>query len=187
MTSRQEDPAFDLATQIRTELSDPAPEGFHFTDHVIRQDASLDRLAKKLCAHEDWAELERAVQYAIADTKDGWTRLKLLELVDRLSLLGAAPALLNLAQHPNADDPRSMFIAGRACEILLRLPLNLELRKAADEVCTVPLSRLSAFRAGAQRERLQQRPRLVEWMLLVFLMALALVGFFIAFFALERG
>jgi hypothetical protein len=143
-------------------------------------------LANRLRAHQDWSELERAINYAFSETRDGWTRLKLLELVDRLSLLGAAPALLHLAQHPETDDPRSEFVAGRACEILLRLPLNLEMRKAADDACAVPLTRLAAFRAGAQRERLQQRPRHLEWLLLIFLMALALIGFIVALFAIER-
>ncbi len=180
-----EDPAVDLAIQIRTELSDRAPEGFHFSDHLIRQDAALERTAVRLEAHPDRLEVERALARALEDEKDGWTILKLLELVERMQLLGAAPGLIKLASSP-AHDERARFLAGRACEVLLMLPLDLEARNRASAVCKVPLAEVARFRLGAERERGLQRPRRIEWLLVIGLLALVIAALIFAVTALGQ-
>ena len=179
------DPAEDLASQIRAELSERAPEGFHFSDHLIRQDEGLMRTAARLEVHPDQTEVERALALAIANERDGWTLLKLLELVERMQLCGAAPALIELASTPAADE-RWRFVAGRACEVLLKLPLNLAARARATEVCKQPLEDVARFRMGAEREERLQRPRRIEWLLLLGLVALAIAALIFAASALER-
>ncbi len=151
MNERSVDPAVDLAAQIRTELSDRAPEGFHFTDHVIRQDAALERLTEQLRSHPDRPEVERAVAHAVTEEKDGWILLKLMELMERLDLSGAAPALMKVAQHPPGEGARSQFLAGRACEVLLKLPLDLETRARANEICKIPLQQMARHRQPRRR------------------------------------
>ncbi len=186
MTSASSDPALDLAAQIRAELSDRAPEGFHFTDHVIRQDEALERLTARLRHHPDPSEVERALAYAIEQERAGWTLLKLLELVERLKLLGTAPALIKLAQAPPGQGDRAQFLAGRACEVMLRLPLDLETRTRANQICKVPLQQVARYRMGAEKERSLQRPRRTEWLLLVLLMAIGIAALIFAATALER-
>jgi hypothetical protein len=109
--------------------------------------------------------------------QNGWVLLKLIELADRLQLDAAAPALLRIAREPPGEGERSLFLAGRACEVLLKLPLDVTTRAEANQVCLVPLERVTQFRLGAQVERLLQRPRRLEWALLATLMALGLAGF----------
>ncbi len=186
MTSNPADPALDLALQIRAELSDRPPEGFHFSDHLIRQDEALERTGARLEAHPDRSEVERALGWAIADESDGWTLLKLLELIERMELLRTAPALIKLASAPAAGE-RGRFIAGRACEVLLRLPLDLEGRAAANEVCKGPLEDVARLRLGAEREQRLQRPRRIEWLLLLALLGLAIAALIFAVTALERS
>jgi hypothetical protein len=186
MTSASNDPASDLAIQIRTELSDRAPEGFRFSDHLIRQDEALERTAVRLEAHPDRSEVERALALAIAEEKEGWTLLKLLELVERMQLLGAAPAVLGLASSP-APDERARYLAGRACEVLLKLPLDREARARANSVCKVPLEQAGVFRLGAERERALQRPRWIEWLLVIGLMALAIAALIFAVSGVGRS
>jgi len=181
-----DDPAADLAIQIRTELSDRAPEGFHFTDQVIRQDEALGRTAARLETHPDRSEVERALARALEDETDRWTILKLLELAERLQLLGTAPALMKLATS-TGDDERSRFLAGRACEVLLKLPLDLEDRTRANAACKAPLEQVARFRRGADRERVLQRPRRIEWLLVIALLALAMAALIFAFTALGRS
>jgi len=180
------DPAADLALQIRTELADSPPQGFLFNDHVIRQDASLERLAERLRSHPDGAEVGAAVHRALSDERDGWVQLKLLELVERLTLAAAAPALIALAGRPQTEDDRSRFLSGRAAEVLLKLPLDLETRNRANAVTQGPLEEIARFRMGAQRAQQMHRPRRAEWTLLVVLMAVAVIGFALAWRALGR-
>ena len=179
------DPSEDLALQIRAELCERAPEGFHFSDHLIRQDEALQRTAARLEAHPDRSEVERALALAIASERDGWTLLKLLELVERMQLPGAAPALIQLASSPTPDE-RSRFVAGRACEVLLKLPLDVAARARANEVCKEPLEEVARLRLGAEREQRLQRPRRIEWLLLLGLVALAIAALIFAASALER-
>jgi hypothetical protein len=186
MSPPGEDPSADLALQIRAQLSDRAPEGFHFTDQVIRQDEALERTAARLEEHPDRSEVERALARAVEDEKDGWTVLKLLELVERMQLLGAAEALLKIASSP-ARDERSRFLAGRACEVLLKLPLDLEARSRANAVCKSPLEDVGRLRLGSQRERALQRPRRIEWLLVIGLFALAIAALIFAVTALGRS
>ena len=178
------DPAVDLSLQIRAELADPAPQGFAFNDHLLRQDAALERLASSLKSHGDAAEVERAVALALGDEQDGWKLLKLLELADRLSLLGATGALMALAEHPPGGDERSRFLAGRACEVLLKLPLDLEMRGKANQLCQGPLLHVATYRRGASKQTSLQRPRRVEWAILVALMLLGSLGLLFALKAL---
>jgi len=180
------DPAVDLAAQIRAELSDRAPEGFHFVDHVIRQDEALQRLTAQLSAHPDPLEVERALALALEQESEGWTLLKLLELTERLRLPGAAPALLNLAQQPPGQGPRAEFLAGRACEVMLALPLDLQTRTRANQICKDPLEQIARYRLGAEKERQLQRPRQIEWLLLVVLMAIGIAALIFAAAALGR-
>jgi hypothetical protein len=180
-----EDAASDLAAQIRLELADPAPQGFAFNDHAIRQDAGLDRLVERLRHHPDAAEVEAAVSSSVAEERDGWTLLKLLELVERLSLAGAVEPLLRLAASPQ-QDARGRFLAGRACEVMLTLPLDLETRNRVNEVSKGPLDDIARFRMGAERAQRMHRPRQVEWTLLAALMALAGAGVVVAWLALGR-
>jgi len=187
MTTAGSDPAVDLAAQIRAELSaDQAPEGFHFVDHVIRQDEALQRLTAQLRDHPDPAEVERALGFALEQESEGWTLLKLLELTERLRLPGAAPALLKLAQGPPGQGPRAEFLAGRACEVILALPLDLQTRARANQICQDPLQQIARYRLGAQRERQLQRPRQIEWLLLVVLMAIGVAALIFAAAGLGR-
>jgi len=177
--------AEDLALQIRAELSERAPEGFHFSDHLIRQDEALQRTAARLEAHPDRLEVERALALAIANEHDGWSLLKLLELVERMQLPGTAPALIQLASSHTPDE-RSRFVAGRACEVLLKLPLDVAARARANEVCKKPLEEVARLRMGAEREQRLQRPRRIEWLLLLGLVALAIAALIFAASGLER-
>jgi hypothetical protein len=186
MTPGSEDPAADLARQIRAELADRAPEGLLFTDLLIRQDDALQRVSARLQEYPDRSEVERALALALADEKDGWTLLKLLELAERLQPLAAAAALMSIAATKSADE-RGRFLAGRACEVLLKLPLDLAGRSQANEVCRGPLEDAAAFRVGADRERQLQRPRRLEWLLLIGLLALAIAGLIFAATALGRS
>jgi hypothetical protein len=180
------DPAADLAIQIRTELADSPPQGFLFNDHVIRQDVALERLAERLRAHPDGAEVSAAVRRALSDEHDGWVLLKLLELVERLTLAPTAPALIALAARPLTEDDRARFLSGRAAEVLLKLPLDLATRAQANAVTQAPLEDIARFRMGAQRAQQMHRPRQAEWTLLVVLMAVAVLGFALAWRALGR-
>lgn len=178
------DPAVDLAAHIRTELSDEAPQGFHFTDHLIRQDSALERLTEQLRGHGDMAEVERAIALAVSQEHDGWTQLKLLELVERLGLVATAPALMELVEkRAGAEDDRSRFLAGRACEVMLKLPLDLESRTRANDLCKGPLEDVGRFRMSAERVRSLHRPRRAEWILLAVVMVLGIGGLVFAFLA----
>lgn len=180
MTQPPADPAIDLALQIRADLSDLAPQGFHFRDHLLRQDAILQRLSEHLRAHPDAAEVERAIAHALVTEPDEWVLLKLVELSDRLSLPGTAPALLGIAQRSGPGD-RGLFLSGRACEVLLKLPLDLASRADANRLCQVPLKRISEFRHGEETQRLLYRPRRLEWALLILLMLAVLGGLLFAY------
>jgi len=180
-----DDGARDLAAQIRLELADPAPQGFAFNDHAVRQDAALDRLVDRLRQHPDAAEVEAAVTRAVAEERDGWTLLKLLELVERLNASGAVEPLLRLAASPQADE-RGRYLAGRACEVMLKLPLDLATRNRVNDASRGPLEDIARFRMGAERAQRMHRPRQVEWTLLVILMALAGAGLVVAWVALGR-
>lgn len=180
MTSAGSDPALDLAAQICSELSDRAPEGFRFTDQVIRQDEALQRLTAQLRAQPDVSEVERALCYAVEQVREDWTLLKLLELIEQLKFPGAAPALIELAQARRGQDARSEFLAGRACEVMLALPLDLQTRVRANEICKGPLQQIARYRLGAERERHLQRPRQMEWLLLVALMAIGIAALIFA-------
>src|SRR5690606_32033961 len=103
-----------------------------------------------------------------------------LELSERLATAANAPALLKVVESPPGESDRAMFVAGRACEVLLKLPLDLETRAKADALCRVPLEEVSRFRLGAQRARQLHRPRLVEWALLIGLMVIGLLGVWFA-------
>ena len=175
-----------LAAQLRAELRDDAPQGFHFTDHVIRQDGALERLTEQLRSHGDPSEVAAALSRALLDEQEGWTVLKLLELTERLALTQTAAALMSVATHPPGEGPRQRFLAGRACEVLLRLPLDYSTRQKANSLSAGPLEEMAGFRTGAAKERTSQRPRRVEWAILVALMGVALVGLLLAFLSLER-
>ncbi len=180
VTETPDDGSAELAAQIRAELTDVAPQGFHFTDHVIRQDAALERLTTQLREHTNPSEVEAALCLALDGEKDRWTLLKLLELAERLALPGFSPALMRLAQQPPGEDPRARFLSGRASEVLLRLPLDYATRLAANEVCKAPLEDIARYRMGAAREQRMQRPRRAEWALLAGLMAVFLIGLAVA-------
>lgn len=186
MIGGTEEGGADLAAQIRAELSDSAPVGFYFTDHVVRQDEALQRLIRSLEQYSDRAEVERALSRALLDERQGWVLLKLLEIAERLAFAGLAPALMELAQAP-AETERAQFLAGRACEVLLKLPLDLQSRARANEACKGPLQDLVRYRLGSERERRLQRPRRIEWFLLALLMAGALGALIFAVTALGRG
>jgi len=190
MTQPPADPAIDLAVQIRADLSDLAPQGFNFRDHLLRQDAVLQRLSEHLRAHPDAAEVERAIAHALATEPDEWVLLKLVELSDRLSLPGTAQALLGIAQRSGPACPerirrgdRGLFLSGRACEVLLKLPLDLALRAEANRVCQIPLKKIAEFRHGEETQRLLYLPRRFEWALLILLMLAAVGGLLFAYFS----
>ena len=176
--------ALALASHIAAALKEEAPQGFHFHDQVLRQDTSLERLALSLQAQAEKPALEEAMGLALQEEKDGWTLLKLLELVDRLGLIGTSPALLALAESAPGSDDRSRFLSGRACEVLLKLPLDYQTRLVANRVCKAPLEEMARFRMGAQKERAMHRPRRIEWLILVAIMALGLTGLVFALRAL---
>jgi hypothetical protein len=176
----------DFARQIRAELADPAPQGFAFTDQMARQDSALQALIERLHEHPDPAEVARAVALALADERDGWTLLKLIEIAERLNSKLTAEALMRVVSDPPGDEQRARFLAGRACEVLLKLPLDYETRLRANELSKGPLEDAFRARLGAQRERQLQRPRRLEWLILIAVMVTALLGFAIAWTALDR-
>ncbi len=177
------DEALELALSIRIAVADRPPEGFSFQEHVVRQDEGLARLIDQLKSH-DGAVVGPALEKLIAEEQDGWTLLKLLELAERLELPQVAPALLQVVQSPPEQGDRRRFLAGRACEVMLKLPLAYDERMRANELCQAPLADLARFRLGAERERALHRPRRIEWLLLVVLMALGLGAFVFAWMAL---
>ena len=181
MTQSTADPAVDLALQIRADLSDLAPQGFNFSDHLLRQDAVLERLSQHLRAHPDAAEVERAIAHALDTETDQWVLLKLVELSERLSLPGTAQALHGIAQRLPHSGDRGLFLSGRACEVLLKLPLDLGLRAEANRVCQIPLQKIAEFRHGEETQRLLYQPRRFEWALLILLMLAALGGLLFAY------
>jgi hypothetical protein len=168
-----------LARQIRTELSDAPPEGFRFSDHVVHQDSALERLAEQL-QKEPLEVVDSALSEALRTERSGWTAVKLIELVERLGARGCADALIDVAKNPPEQGDRRKFLAGRACEVLLKLPLDRATRLRADGACQIPLQEIASFRLGSQRELKMHRPRKIEWALLVVLMGLALTGLAIA-------
>jgi hypothetical protein len=176
----------DFSRMIRAELSDPAPQGFAFTDHLLRQDAALEKLVARLREHADPAEVERALAHALSVEREGWALLKLLEVTERLAPVAAADALMEIARNPPGEGQRAQFLAGRACEVLLKLPLDYATRLRANDLSKEKLEDAFRYRLGAQRERSLQRPRRAEWLLLVVLMVVALVGFAIGWAALDR-
>jgi hypothetical protein len=118
--------------------------------------------------------------------RDGWTQLKLLELADRLAPPALAPALMKYVEGlASSAEPRSRFLAGRAGEVLLKLPLDLEARGKAAELSAGPLREAAALRGRAMRSRSLHRPRRVEWAILVAMMVLGLTGLLFALQALR--
>src|SRR5207248_2807284 len=100
--------------------------------------------------------------------RDGWAQLKVLELCDRLAPAALAPALMQYAQsRKDAAQQRVRFLAARACEVLLRLPLDLETRARAAQLSQGPLQEIAATRGQAIRARALHRPRRVEWAILI--------------------
>ena len=83
-------------------------------------------------------------------------------------------------------DERGRYLAGRACEVMLKLPLDLATRNRVNDVSRGPLEDIARFRMGAERAQRMHRPRQVEWTLLVILMALAGAGLIVAWVALGR-
>lgn len=174
-----------LASHIAAELRDPEPKGFQFDELVLRQDAGLQRLAEHLQAEPE-AEVAEALGLLLEREPDGWTQLKLLELCDRVAPLAMAPALMRYAEaRVSAAEPRTRFLAGRACEVLLKLPLDLEARARAQALSERPLREAAELRGQALRSRSLHRPRRVEWVILVLLMLLGLSGLLFAFQALS--
>src|SRR4051812_33230353 len=115
-----------LAQHVAAELRDPEPKGFTFDEAVLRQDASLQRLAEYL-GKEPEASVAEALGRLLEQERDGWVQLKVLELADRLAPAAAAPALIAYVEaRAGAEEPRVRFLAGRAREGLLRPPLDLE-------------------------------------------------------------
>jgi hypothetical protein len=141
-------------------------------------------LIERLKEHGEPESVGRALALALKQERDGWTVLKLLEIADQLQITAAGPVLIEIAGREPEDD-RGKFLAGRACEVLLKLPLDLEARATANAVCRVPLEHMRRFRLGEAKERALHRPRKMEWLILVVLMVLALAGFFVAWSALR--
>jgi hypothetical protein len=173
----------ELAEHLLTELRDPEPKGFQFQDHVLRQDAGLEKLTESLRAEEP-AALSAALGAALSRERDGWTLLKIVELCDRLAPPGLEGALMRFVEERAEGDDRQRFLAGRAAEVLLRLPLDLAARARAGELSQGPLRDLERFRRREQAARLLHRPRRVEWAILAAMMALGLLGTVLAFRAL---
>ena len=174
-----------LAQHIASELRDPEPAGFQFDEAVLRQDVGLQHLVDHLAA-EPPADVGEALGLLLEQERDGWTQLKVLELADRLAPVSMSPALIRYVQgRSNAEDARTRFLAARACEVLLRLPLGLEARARAAELSVAPLREVSEVRGQAMRTRAIQRPRRVEWAILVLVMVLGISGLVFAFLALR--
>jgi hypothetical protein len=174
-----------LAQHVAAELRDPEPKGFAFDEAVLRQDASLQRLAEHL-GKEPGAHAAEALGRLLEQERDGWVQLKVLELADRLAPVELAPALMRYVEsRAGAEEPRVRFLAGRACEVLLRLPLDLEARARAQAISARPLHEVALARGQALSARAMHRPRRVEWAILVAMMALGLSGLIYAFQALR--
>lgn len=173
----------ELAEHLLTELRDPEPKGFHFQDHVLRQDTGLDRLTESLRTEAPEA-LASALGMALSREQDGWTQLKIIELCDRLAPPGLEGALIRFLEERAGGDDRERFLAGRAAEVLIRLPLDRAARARASEVSQGPLQELERFRRREQAARSVHRPRRVEWAILAVMMALGLLGTAVAFRAL---
>lgn len=174
-----------LAQHVAAELRDPEPKGFQFDEAVLRQDAGLLQLADDLVAEPE-AHVAEALGALLERERDGWVQLKVLELADRLAPVAMAPALIRYVEsRQGAEEPRVRFLAARACEVLLRLPLDLEARARAAELSTGPLREVGQVRGHALRARALHRPRRVEWAILAAVMALGLAGLLYAFQALR--
>jgi hypothetical protein len=174
-----------LAQHVAAELRDPEPKGFTFDEAVLRQDASLTRLSEHL-GQEPEAQVAEALGRLLEQERDGWAQLKILELADRLAPAALAPALLQYVEaRRKAEEPRVRFLAGRACEVLLRLPLDRELRAKAQAISAGPLQEVASARGQALRARAMHRPRRVEWLILVAMMVLGIAGLLYAFQALR--
>src|SRR4051812_36556667 len=147
-----------LAQHLAAELRDPEPRGFQFDEAVLRQDAGLQRLADHLGAEPE-APVAEALGLLLEQERDGWGQLKLLELADRLAPAAMAPALLRYVEtRISSAEPRVRFLAARACEVLLRMPLDLELRARASALSAQPLQEVSQVRGQALRARAMHRP-----------------------------
>lgn len=174
-----------LAQHVAAELRDPEPRGFQFDELVLRQDVGLQQLADHLAA-EPPADVGEALGLLLEQEQDGWTQLKVLELADRLAPVSMAPALIRyVQQREGGPDSRTRFLAARACEVLLRLPLDLEARSRAAELSAQPLREAALVRGEALRSRTLQKPRRVEWAILVAVMLLGLSGLVYAFQSLR--
>lgn len=174
-----------LAQHVAAELRDPEPAGFQFDELVLRQDVGLQQLADHLAA-EPAEAVGEALGLLLDQEQEGWTQLKVLELADRVAPRSMAPALIRYVQaRAGAGDPRTRFLAARACEVLLRLPLDLEARARAAELSAEPLREVAEYRGQALRTRAMQRPRRLEWAILVAVMVLGISGLIYAFQALR--
>src|SRR5262245_51670637 len=135
-----------LALHIASELRDPEPAGFQFDEAVLRQDVGLQQLVDHLAAEKP-AEVGEALGLLLEREGDGWTQLKVLELADRLAPVSMAEALIRYVQQRSNDpQPRTRFLAARACEVLLRLPLGLEARARAADLSVKPLREVAGVR-----------------------------------------
>lgn len=174
-----------LAQHVAAELRDPEPKGFQFDELVLRQDTGLQKLADHL-AGEPVEHVAEALARLLEQERDGWVQLKVLELADRAAPLAMAPALMEYVRaRREASEPRVRFLAARACEVLLKLPLDLEARAQASELSKAPLAEAAEARGRAARARAMHRPRRVEWAILVAVMVLGLGGLLFAFQALD--
>src|SRR4051812_13258237 len=174
-----------LAQHVAAELRDPEPKGFQFDEAVLRQDAGLQQLADDLVAEPE-AHVAEALGALLEQERDGWVQLKVLELADRLGPVGRARALMRYGEaRRGAGEPRARFLASRACEVLLRLPLDREARARAADLSKGPLREVGQVRGQALRARALHRPRRVGWGILVAVMALGLAGLIYAFQALR--
>lgn len=155
----------------------------HIRASMARRPDALEPLLEKLAADER-PRLEAALSQLLASEQDGPKQLLLLDVIEKMSLTGTFDGLIEVVKlHKQSEDPRLRFLAGRASEVLLRLPLNLTQRAIANSVCQDSLLEGQRLRLQAERASAMQRPRRIEWALLAALMAMALAGIIYAFVA----
>jgi hypothetical protein len=175
----------ELLQHLIAELSDEEPKGFGFDELVLRQDAALERLHSQL-SQEPPEVIAGALGEALGHGLHGWGQLKLLELCDRSPHLELAEPLMAFARaRVDSTVARERFLAGRACEVLVKLPLNLDARARANELSKLLLPEVQSAKERAQRERSMHRPRRIEWGILAAMMATGLFGLWFALQALD--
>lgn len=155
----------DLATFIRSELLAKEPSGFGAHRSMSSQGETIEALAASL-KQQSSEVVEKALTQLVATEMDSWTFLKLVELCKVTKPAAAAEAILARVENPPPESSeRRLFMQGCACEVLLSLPLDADLRKRAETLCGPALFHLDRVRSAVDDRIRSHRPRTTEWLI----------------------